>query len=223
MPTTTRQNSGPSSSSANRPELLWLHPDQIHPNKWNPNVVPKDLYQKAKESLDHYGWLAPVVVRLVAAPVAGYEIVDGEHRWQIAHEAGIDPVPAFCIDGLSDADAKKATVILNDLHGQARPDLLSSLFRDLIAETSLEALKVALPYDDTVLASLLPEIALPSLPVSPLPTSVAPPGPRWVERTYRLPPEVAEVLDDALAKARDGEEIEPWQALERIAADFLAG
>lgn len=222
MPTTTPPNSGRSSSSV-RPELLWLHPDQMHPNSWNPNVVPQDILAKARESLALYGWLAPVVVRHVAGPVAGYEIVDGEHRWQIAHEAGIDPVPAFCIDGLSDVAAKKATVILNDLHGQARPDRLSQLFRDLLEDISLEELQVALPYGPEVLASLLPDIELPSITVGPLPAVTAPPGPRWVERTYRLPPEVAEILDDALAKARGDDEIEPWQALERVAADFLAG
>lgn len=214
MPTTTRTNSGPSSSSV---ELLWLHPDQIAANPWNPNVVPADLYEKARESLRLYGWLAPVVVR---GTPGGYQLVDGEHRWKIAVEDGIDLIPAFFVDGLSDADAKKATVILNDLHGQARPDKLSALFRDLLDGQSLEELMVALPYDEAVLSSLLPEIDLPSMPVGPLP-SVAPPA-RWVERTYRLPPEAAEVLDAALVKATGQDDIEPWQALELIAADYLA-
>jgi hypothetical protein len=34
---------------------------------------------------------------------------------------------------------------------------------------------------------------------------------------------VAEILDQALVKARGDDEIEPWQALERVCADFLAG
>jgi hypothetical protein len=37
-----------------------------------------------------------------------------------------------------------------------------------------------------------------------------------------MPKEVALVIDEALEKAKDGEEIEQWQALERIAADYLA-
>lgn len=218
MPTTTPRNSGPSRSNA---ELLWLHPDQIHPNTWNPNVVPADLLQKARESLAAFGWLSPVVVRTSAvAGGSGYEIVDGEHRWLIAKEDGIDPIPAFCVDGLSDTDAKRATVILNDLHGQARPDRLADLFADLLEDISLEELKVALPYSDEMLTSMLPNLPLPSIP-SPLPGLPSPPG-RWVERTYRLPLEAAEIIDDALVKARGEDEIEPWQALERIAADFLA-
>lgn len=189
-------------------------------NDWNPNVVPDDMLAKARDSLRLYGWLSPIVVRGVAAGRAPYQIVDGEHRWRLAVEDQIDPIPAFCIDGLSDQEAKKATIILNDLHGQARPDKLSALFRDLLEGQTLEELMVALPYDESVLSSLLPEIELPSLPVGLLPSAVPPA--RWVERTYRLPPEAAEVLDDALTKARGDDEIEPWQALERIAAEFLA-
>jgi hypothetical protein len=37
-----------------------------------------------------------------------------------------------------------------------------------------------------------------------------------------LPDEVNLVLDEAIEKAKDGDEIEDWQALERVAADFLA-
>jgi len=42
-------------------------------------------------------------------------------------------------------------------------------------------------------------------------------------QTRELRSHVAEILDEALSKARGDDEIEPWQALERIAAEFLAG
>jgi len=220
MPITTPQSRGRSSSNG---ELLWLHPDQLRANPWNPNTVPDDLYERARESLRRFGWLSPIVVRSsIDAGGSGFEIIDGEHRWRIAVEDGIDPVPVFCVDGLTDAEAKRATVILNDLHGQARPDKLTALFRGLLDEISVDELLIGLPYSPDVLSSLLPDIELPSLPVGPLPEAPSPGGARWVERTYRLPLEAAEVVDDALARARGEDEIEPWQALERIAAEFLA-
>jgi len=215
MPTTTRQSNGPSSSIA---ELIWLMPEDIRPNPWNPNVIPADLLARARESLLQYGWLAPVVVRLVNG---GYELVDGEHRWQIAKEEHLGPIPAYLVD-LTDAAAKKATIILNDLHGQARPDKLAALLRDLIDTTSLEEIVIGLPYDAETIGSLLPDLDLPSLPVGPLPTNPSPEGARWVERTYRMPLDAAAVLDDALIAARGSDDIEPWQALERLAAEFLA-
>jgi hypothetical protein len=48
---------------------------------------------------------------------------------------------------------------------------------------------------------------------------------RWVERIYRMPPEVAAVIDKAIAQVKMVEEdqgkIEDWRALELICADFL--
>lgn len=46
----------------------------------------------------------------------------------------------------------------------------------------------------------------------------------WVERVFRMPRASAEVLDEAIRKVQeqDGAD-QPWQALEMIAADFLAG
>ena len=175
------------------------------------------MLQKARESLETYGWLSPLIVRQMDG---FYQLVDGEHRLQIAKEFGATSVPIYVVE-LTDAEAKKATLILNDLHGQARPDKLSELLRDLTAEIGVDELLVALPYSSDMLGSLLPNIELPSLPVGPLP-SPAPPAASWVERTYRIPLDVAAVLDEALEKAKDGENIAEWQALERIAADFLS-
>ena len=147
--------------------------------------------------------------------------MDGQHRWEIAKEEGARSIPAFRVDGLSDADAKRVTVILNDLHGQARPDLLSALVRDLASTLDLDELLVGFPYSAETLSSLA-GIELPSLPERPLPAEPSPGAQRWVERTFRLPPDVALVLDEAIEKAKDGEPVENWQALERISAEFLA-
>ena len=45
----------------------------------------------------------------------------------------------------------------------------------------------------------------------------------WVERIYRLPSEAALVLDRAIAAAKEDDKTPDGIALERIAADFLAG
>jgi len=47
----------------------------------------------------------------------------------------------------------------------------------------------------------------------------------WVNRNFRMPLEVAEVVDRALSEAerRAGKSLSSWQSLEYICADFLAG
>jgi hypothetical protein len=45
----------------------------------------------------------------------------------------------------------------------------------------------------------------------------------WVERVFRLPSESATVVDDALSRIMEAEQIEEqWRALELMAADSLA-
>ena len=46
---------------------------------------------------------------------------------------------------------------------------------------------------------------------------------RWVMRSYRMPADAAEVLDDAIKKVQAEDSCPDWQAIERLAADFLSG
>lgn len=184
------------------------------------------MYAKALESLQEFGFVAPIVARTSSS---GYEIIDGEHRWKAAGDLGVNPIPVFVVDGLSDAKVKKLTVVLNELRGQARPDLLAELLKELQSELG-EDLLTGLPYTDDILKSFVDLPALPaltpeSLSQPPGSGSGVQPKERWVERLYRMPADAAEVLDEALAKAKGdprGNEMADWQALELIAADFLA-
>lgn len=210
----------PSSKSVPTTELI--EAKYLRPNPWNPNRMTQAMRQKARESIERYGFIDPLLVREVG--LRDYQIIDGEHRFDEGKALGMTEFPCVNLGLLEDADAKKLTIVMNELHGQADPTKLGDLLAEILSDTSLDELLVAMPFDDKVLAGYL-QTPLPSLPPltdSSLPAEGDQPKPVWAERLFRMPKEVALVVDEALEKAKDGEEIEQWQALERVAADYLA-
>lgn len=188
-------------------------------NPWNPNRMTKAMRAKARESIETYGFIDPLLVREIGHH--DYQIIDGEHRFDEGKALGMTEFPCVNLGLIDDADAKKLTIVMNELHGQADPDKLGDLLTDILAGSSLEELMVALPYDEAVLAGYLG--TMPELPSISTPAKADPADKTvWVERLYRMPKEAALVVDEAIEKCKDGDEVEQWQALERIAADYLA-
>lgn len=182
-----------------------------------------DMYAKALESIQLYGFIDPLTVRQL--DYGRYQIIDGEHRFQAGKDLGITMFPVMLVEGLTDDQAKKLTIVMNELHGQADPGKMGDLLNDILKATDMDSLLVGLPYSTDILAGFM---GLPTLP--PLKTTLSSAAGAstdqkepWAERLYRMPKSVALVIDEALEKAKDGEELESWQALERVAADYLAG
>lgn len=178
------------------------------------------MYAKAIESITLYGFVDPLTVRDVGQ--FRYQIIDGEHRFNAGRDLGMTEFPCIIISGLSDMQAKKLTIVMNELHGQADPGRMGDLLTEILSASSMEELLVGLPYDESILAGFIGLPELPSLPELPKPKDPDESKEVWVERLYRMPKSVSLVIDEALEKAKDGEEIEPWQALERVAAEYLA-
>lgn len=180
-------------------------------------------YGKLRESIHKYGFVDPLTVRRLDE---GWQLVDGEHRLQAAHDEHLDEVIAVDVSGLTDDEAIALGIILNELKGHHDPKALGALLSDLISSGDVDDVLAGMPFTEDALKGLtslssfdwddLKEKPAESLKDSPLK------GTSWVERTFRLPHEVSENLDSALYKAKEGDEIEDWQALERVVADFLA-
>jgi ParB-like chromosome segregation protein Spo0J len=217
------QTSSPSSRTIPTTELI--EAKYLRPNPWNPNRMTQVMRTKARESIERYGFIDPLLVREVG--LRDYQIIDGEHRFDEGKALGLTEFPCVNLGLIDDADAKKLTIVMNELHGQADPTKLGDLLGEILSDTGLTELLVAMPFDDKVLAGYL-QTPLPSLPPLGAPPGSHQPSPAgedkpvWAERLFRMPKEVALVIDEALEKAKDGEEIEQWQALERVAADYLA-
>lgn len=210
--------------------LIMLRGDQLEYNPWNPNQMDGFMYSKAIESIQAFGMVDPVLVRETGA--GPYQIIDGEHRARACTDLGT-LIPAHSVGFIPDDVAKRLTIALNEIHGQASPADMGVLLGSLLEDSSIEDLLVGLPMTaDTVKA--FTEAAAIQWPTgdnapdpAPSPASPSAEDERWVERTYRLPSSVAEVLDQALDKARDdfgdGKNHSDAECLEVIAAEFMAG
>lgn len=220
--------SSPRRPSVSGNHLAWLPPSDLEPNPWNPNQMLAPMYAKALQSIQDHGFVDPVT----AYDCGNFKlrIIDGEHRWQVATDLGLPEIPVFVVE-VDDVEAKKLTVLLNELRGQASPDKMGDLLKDLMGDTSLEDLLRELPYTEEMIRGFTELPPLTGLAAAPPELtgaevkSQSEPERRWVERLYRLPLAAATIFDEAIARAKAGEPnpMEDWQALELIAADFLSG
>jgi hypothetical protein len=127
--------------------------DELRANTWNPNEQTPRVREAVLESITEFGFLDPVLVR-PHPDGAGYEIVDGEHRWEAALAAGDTHLDVIVRD-LTDQQAKRLTVILNETRGQADTIGLAQLLAELDADIGTDALLVGLPYTGDELADLV--------------------------------------------------------------------
>lgn len=194
----------------------------LEPNPWNPNQMDPEMLNSARASIDKFGFVDPVTTRTLNA--WSYQIIDGEHRWKIAIERNLETIPVFNLGPLEDSIAQQLTIVLNETRGQANPQKLGELLKTLMAKETKETLLSALPYTREAFDRLtgLPELNWDDLSAKRPQLSGERPS-AWVERTYRMPRESAEILDQAIAKVREEADTEPseWAALELICADYL--
>ena len=223
VPSRQASSSSPT-DSASTGSLRWIDPLDIAPNPWNPNEMDPDMLEHARASIRKFGFVDPVTVRSLGK---GWQIIDGEHRWKIAIERQLDQIPVFDLGETSDSIAQQLTIVLNETRGQANPLKLGALLKDLMAKETKDSLLSTLPYTREAFDRLtgLPSLEWEGLdrPGRPQVSGERPSA--WVERTYRMPKDSADVLDQAIARVReqaDGDESE-WHALELICADFLSG
>jgi hypothetical protein len=95
---------------------------RLRPNPWNPNVVPEHIMRALVENIREVGFVQPILVRPVEADDMGrdLEVVDGEHRFRAAQDAGLTHTLVISQE-LSDDDARVQTLALNHLRGEMDP------------------------------------------------------------------------------------------------------
>lgn len=205
-----------------RPEVfgkaLTVAVDKIRPNFWNPNVQDEATFRRELASIRRFGFVDPIIVRKDGSM---FEIIDGEHRWKAAMELGFTEIPVFDIGPISDHEAQQLTVVLNELRGKPEEKKLGELLRNLVAASSVDELVEVLPYSKDEFARLA---KMPEFDWQAARDKLKQQGEqRWVERIFRLPVDANKVLNEAMARAKEGDpDMSDAQALEAIAADFLA-
>jgi len=123
----------------------------LSPNPWNPNKTTKRQQESIAESLEAYSQIIDIIVRPDPNNNNRYQIIDGEHRYD---ELG-ETVYATILHGLTDADAKKLTIILNEGRGKADKIDLAHLLADISLDLEPVELLNCLPYDQIELDELI--------------------------------------------------------------------
>lgn len=150
-------------------EVIDVPVERIVKNPWNPNVQDRRTYEAERESIRMYGFMDPVTARphptlggeLVGEGGDGisdefWQIIDGEHRWLGAQDEGIAVIPVVPMRSLTDAQAKKLTVILNETRGEADLVPLAQLLVSIQQQTdSIDELLMGLPYSERDLQEML--------------------------------------------------------------------
>jgi ParB-like chromosome segregation protein Spo0J len=126
---------------------------QLTPNEWNPNVMNERQEEALEESMDHYGQIMPIIVRPSKKNKDQYEIIDGEHRYKNMEKEG--DIYVNILEDISDEDAKKLTVILNETRGDADKIQLAGLLKELGDSIDFNELKIGLPFSDNEIKELI--------------------------------------------------------------------
>jgi len=203
-------------------EIVLIKTGMIEPNEYNPNIVPGDIMAKLRQEIAQKGLCEPIIVRKRGD---GYSIIDGEHRWQLCKELGLQEIPCI-IQDYDDKEAKIKTLQLNYMRGSAVPIKLAYLIHDLNKEIKLEDLAKRLPYEEIQLMDSLELLKLPEgLDKTLELEAMKEEGEMPVVLSFVLYKKQAEVVEKAIGKAvqnlPEGAKNLKAMALEYICAQYL--
>ena len=126
--------------------------NKVHPNPWNPNRTTDREQEAIQESLNEFGQVLEVLVRPHPSIDGAYQIIDGEHRYLEMSQDGI--IVANILYGISDIDAKRLTIVMNQTRGKSDKEKEAVLLAE-IKSIQPESFGNALPYTQDELDELI--------------------------------------------------------------------
>ena len=129
-----------------------VDPKKLEPNPWNPQKTTEIQQTAIRQSLEWVDQVQEILVRPHPTDDGRYQIIDGYHRWLELQSA--PTVHVNVINGLSEDEAKKLTIVMNETHGNPDKIELAQLLSE-INEIQGDATNYALPYDETELQELI--------------------------------------------------------------------
>ena len=132
-------------------QVFDLPVENIAPPDWNPNEMNEDMRKHLRRSIQRFGNLVPLVVRLVGAN--SYETVGGAHRLEVLEESGCDTAPCVVVD-VDDAEARLLSQALNHIAGNDNLGLRAKVLRDLLESLPQKEVLELLPETSASLSEL---------------------------------------------------------------------
>ena len=132
---------------------------QLHPNPWNPYAGKSDRLQQAiGESIGEFSQIQDIVCRPHPEIKGEYQILDGEGRHRTFKPD--EDIYAIVLHGLTDDQAKKVTIVMDETRAVADKVQLSALLAELSENQDIEDLMVGLPYQESELSDLINSSAM---------------------------------------------------------------
>jgi len=131
---------------------------RIRPNDYNPNAMDRRTYEALVGSIKGRGFRSAVYVLPLAD--GAYTIVDGEHRWRAAQEAGMAQLPCVVLPATRD-EAMLDTIRMNQLRGNVLPIKMALVIADLSKRIPVDALERELGFEEHELVDQLELLKLP--------------------------------------------------------------
>lgn len=135
--------------------ITYESPGRLIPNPWNPNKMDPINEEKLANSLRDDGLDKAIAVRELED--GSLQILDGQHRVAAAQSLGWDTIEVVNFGKMTDAKAKKHTLIGNSRYGEDDPMLMANLLSDNDLGSADDILNT-LPIDEASLASYFDHI-----------------------------------------------------------------
>jgi ParB-like chromosome segregation protein Spo0J len=182
-------------------------------------------FKRIKRMLSEHGQIMPIVVRDAQEPddpAIVYEIIDGEKRLAAAADLGWQEIYVCHVPNVDEMKAREFGIALFGARGEADREALADTLSDLQAAHSGDAEEIArlgraLPFHSRNLHKMIGRLRG---------TNRAPDVERRKSRVlyrFKVPPEAADVIDRAVDRIVVDNGATRDQALEYLAAEFMAG
>jgi len=134
---------------------------ELKSNKWNPKLkVTEDFdveqqYAEVVKSIKNYGLIDPILVRSSEnkKKLGYYEIINGYHRFMACKDLGFKNVIVNDLGDLSEQEAKKLTIVTEEVKIPINSVKLSELLKEMLASEDLDKLAEGLPYSKELIES----------------------------------------------------------------------
>lgn len=205
--------------------------DQLEPNPWNPNKQSDFIYEKEKNSIQTFGFIDPVTVRLIEKDK--FQIIDGFHRWKAAKDLGYLKIPINDLGRIPDGKAKQLTIILNELRGEYDPLKLAEIVKELSQDGGIDELIQNLPFTEQEIQNLIKVTDFNWNQFKPGAEAESSGDDEWITLEFRVSKSQGDVINQAIDRIVKGLDMDNnfrfrkpgfaprSMALELIAADSI--
>jgi ParB-like nuclease domain len=199
-------------------------------NPRNPNRMSAEVLEKVRTNILRTGMMPPVILRPDKKGVLKppFHMIDGEHRYIIAKEAEWPEVDASIWD-VTERESMVALAALNRLHGEDDLKRRADLVQELSQVIPIDQLTMMLPESPPEIEDLLriTQVDLEALVVQQTEAAQRNDDETAKPFTVLLYPKqlavVALALDHIKSQLGEGNKNPDGNALEMMAADYLAG